>query len=224
MTKLEDERRAKSQLERYHSPAIVNRILEAREPAEMTQLEVREQEVSILFSDLVGFTSLTENMPPRDVAHMLNDYFSLMTEVIFKHEGTLDKFIGDAIMAVFGSPFPSSDHALKAVECAREMRVALSEFNQERAGRDAPLEFRIGINTGRVVAGDIGSPQRMEYTVLGNTVNMASRLESEVARPGSIVIGDSTFEKVRETIACRRLEGVTVKGISRLFNAYEVIG
>jgi len=224
LAKLEEERRIKSQLERYHSPAVVNRILETRHPRELTQLEVREQEVSVLFSDLVGFTSRTENMPPRDVALMLNDYFSLMTEIIFDHEGTLDKFIGDAIMAVFGAPFQSRDHALKAVRCALGMRKSLAEFNRTRKGRDAPIEFRIGINTGRVVAGDIGSLKRMDYTVLGNTVNLASRLESTVARPGSIVIGEATYENVRDQISCRRLEAIMVKGISKHLNAYEVIG
>jgi len=221
-SRIEEERQARNRLERYHSPAVADRILQSKGDVDDSVLDVREQEVTILFSDLVGFTSMTENMAPRDVAHMLNDYFSKMTEVIFRHEGTLDKFIGDAIMAIFGAPLPTENHALQAVQCASEMRKALAEFNENRTEGAPPLQFRVGINTGRVVAGDIGSLRRMDYTVLGNTVNLASRLESEVARPGHIVLGETTHSRVGQSIPCRRLEDVHVKGISKPVTVYEV--
>ncbi|OYW00146.1 MAG: hypothetical protein B7X11_04745, partial [Acidobacteria bacterium 37-65-4] len=176
---LESERRVRSRLERYHSPAVVDQILGKGKRGEAPSLEVREVEATVLFADLVGFTSLTEHMPPPQVANMLNDYFSVMTDVIFANGGTLDKFIGDAIMAIFGAPVLTTDHAHRAVRCALGMREALGRLNAENP--DGPqLLFRIGINTGPVVAGDIGSVRRMDYTVLGAAVNAASRLESEV--------------------------------------------
>src|SRR5207245_3202334 len=125
------------------------------------------------------------------VALLLNAYLSRMTAVIFKYEGTPDKFIGDAIMAVFGAPLDMPDHASRAVKTALEMRERLDEFNTDR--KDGPhLKIRIGINSGKVVAGEIGSINKKEYTVLGDTVNIASRLESSVATPMTIVIGENT--------------------------------
>ena len=116
-----------------------------------------------------------------------------MTEIIFKYEGTLDKFIGDAIMAVFGAPLAMEDHAVRAVKTALEMREKLNEFNDEKFGQQK-INVRFGINSGPVVAGDIGSPKRIEYTVLGNTVNIASRLEAGVAKPGQISLDANTYE------------------------------
>ena len=220
---IEEERLAKSRLERYHSPSVVNQIITTGGPSEGFALEVREVEVSVLFADLVGFTTLSENMSPRDVALMLNAYFSRMTDVIFGHEGTLDKFIGDAIMAVFGAPIPSEDHPRRAVRCALDMRAALRQFNEEHP-ESPPLNFRIGINTGPVVAGDIGSLRRMEYSVLGTTVNVASRLESEVAQPGKIVIGEATYKKIAGAFDCEPLGKVKVKGLTRPIMAFAVTG
>jgi adenylate cyclase len=218
---VEAERLAKSRLERYHSPSVVNQILTASEQSGGFSLDVREVEASLLFADLVGFTTLTENMPPRDVALMLNAYFSRMTDVIFRYEGTLDKYMGDALMAIFGAPLPSDDHARRAVRCALEMRRELDRFNDEHA--DAPkLNFRIGVNSGPVVAGDIGSLRRMEYSVLGTTVNVASRLQSEVAEPGQIVVGEATYKKLGGGFEFEPLGKVKVKGLTKPILAFTV--
>ena len=220
---IEAARIARSRLERYHSPSVVERIVSGGGAGEDFRLDAREMEATILFADLVKFTSLSENMAPRDVATLLNEYFSTMTDVIFNHEGTLDKFIGDCIMAIFGAPIPAPDHARRAVRAALEMRVALEEFNAQHPGGPA-LGFRIGINTGSVVAGDIGSPRRMEYSVLGTTVNAASRLQSEVAEPGQIIIGELTRRQLADGFECVKIGDVKVKGLRTPLPCYEVIG
>lgn len=218
---LEAERIAKSRLERYHSPSVVDRIVGSGTREDFT-LEVRELDATVLFADLVGFTSMSEAMSPRDVATLLNAYFATMTDVIFAHEGTLDKFIGDCIMAIFGAPLASGDHAVRAVRAALEMRAALSDFNASRPSA-APLNFRIGVNTGSVVAGDIGSPRRMEYSVLGTTVNAASRLQSQVAEPGQIIVGEQTRRHLGGDFECRKIGDVKVKGLRAPLPCYEVI-
>lgn len=220
---VEAERIAKSRLERYHSPSVVDRIVRGGATDEAFRLDVRELEATVLFADLVGFTTMSESMAPRDVATLLNAYFSTMTDVVFAHEGTLDKFIGDCIMAIFGAPISSEDHALRAVRAALEMRVALQDFNASRPG-GTPLNFRIGINTGSVVAGDIGSLRRMEYSVLGTTVNAAARLQTEVAEPGQIVIGEGTRQHLGGAFECRKIGDVKVKGLRAPLPCYEVIG
>ncbi|MGC8724418.1 MAG: adenylate/guanylate cyclase domain-containing protein [Acidobacteriota bacterium] len=144
-------------------------------------------------------------------------------EVIFANGGTLDKFIGDAIMAIFGAPVLTTDHAHRAVRCALGMREALGRLNAENPD-GPPLLFRIGINTGPVVAGDIGSVRRMDYTVLGAAVNAASRLESEVAKPGQIVVGEATYRQLKYAFAFHKAGKVPVKGLSRPLAVYEVKG
>ncbi len=220
---IEAERIAKSRLERYHSPSVVDRIVTGGAGGEDFRLDVREVEATVLFADLVGFTSMSETMAPRDVATLLNAYFSTMTDVVFNHEGTLDKFIGDCIMAIFGAPIPAPDHALRAVRAALDMRATLAAFNAQHPGRP-PLNFRIGVNTGFVVAGDIGSLRRMEYSVLGTTVNAASRLQSEVAEPGQIIIGEETRRQLGDAFECRKIGDVKVKGLRTPLPCYEVIG
>jgi adenylate cyclase len=156
------------------------------------------------------------------VALLLNDYLSRMTDVIFKYEGTLDKYIGDAIMAVFGAPLDMPDHAQRAIRTAVEMQERLAEWNAER--REGPaFRIRIGINSGRAVAGEIGSVNKKEYTVLGDTVNTASRLESAVAKPGSVVIGEQTLKLVEGLFECRPLGAFSLKGKAKDVLAYEVV-
>ena len=145
-----------------------------------------------------------------------------MTDVIFKYEGTLDKYIGDAIMAVFGAPLDMPDHCARAIRSALEMRERLEEFNSER--KEGPkIRIRIGINSGKVVAGEIGSINKKEYTVLGDTVNTASRLESSVCEPGMIVIGENTHEAVKDLFECRCLGETTLKGKEKRVMAFEVL-
>jgi adenylate cyclase len=161
-------------------------------------------------------------MAPRDVARLLNDYFSRMVEVIFQHEGTVDKFIGDGIMAVFGAPYEQPDHALRAVRAAMDMRRDLALLNAER--RPAPpIEIRVGINSGRVVTGPIGSSTRKEITVLGDTVNVASRITS-IARAGVVVVGQRTAELVRDVFILTDLGTVTLRGKDDTLTVHQVIG
>jgi adenylate cyclase len=166
---------------------------------------------------------MAEKMSPSAVSLLLNDYLSRMTEIVFKYEGTLDKYIGDAIMAVFGAPLDMPDHACRAIRAALEMRERLEEFNAER--REGPvLRIRIGINSGKAVAGEIGSINKKEYTVLGDTVNIASRLESSVAKPMMIVIGENTFATASKEFVCRPLGPATLKGKEKEVAVYEVMG
>lgn len=217
--KIQEEIKRRSQLERYHSPAVISRMMNFS--SSDSAINAQEMEVTVLFSDLVGFTSMSEKMEPHHVSLLLNDYFSEMTDIIFKYDGTLDKFIGDAIMAVFGAPLAMEDHAVRAVRTAIEMRDKLEEMNAEKEGN--PLRIRIGVNSGQVVAGDIGSPKRIEYTVLGNTVNIAQRLEAGVAKPGQIVIGEETYKKIEDHFEVQRMGEFSLKGLEKSITVYEVL-
>ena len=175
------------------------------------------RETSILFADIVGFTARCESLPPEEVASFLNQFFSLAADVIFKHGGTLDKFIGDAVMAFFGAPLPQDDHATRAVQSAYELLTALELWNAEReAAGDDRIDVRIAVNSGPVVVGDIGSASRVDYTVLGNTVNVTARLEEHVAEPGTVVLGETTQAAVAEQFPTEPLGSVQLKGLSEI--------
>jgi adenylate cyclase len=216
------EEKKRERLGRFLSPQVTSRIL-ATDESQGAALGVPEvKEVSILFADIVGFTTLSETMSPASVALLLNDYLSRMTEVIFNEEGTLDKYIGDAIMAVFGAPLDMEDHAVRAIRSALEMQKRLVDFNNDR--KEGPqLQIRIGINTGKAVAGEIGSVNKKEYTVLGDTVNIASRLESSVAKPGMVVIGENTYQVVKDLFDCRPMGKATLKGKAIEVSVFEVL-
>src|SRR5262249_13102829 len=148
-----------------------------------------QREVTILFADIRGFTSMSEARPAQDIVTLLNEYFEVMVEVLFRFEGTLDKFVGDEIMALFGAPLALSDAPLAAVACAVEMHRALGEFNRPRlAERQEAIRVGIGINTGPVVTGAIGSSRAIQYTAIGDPVNTASRL-CNIAQPGQVLVG-----------------------------------
>src|SRR5262249_45179953 len=210
-------------LGRFLSPQVTSRILATSDSLGGEIAAPEEKQVSILFADIVGFTSMSETMTPSQVALLLNDYLSRMTEIIFRYEGTLDKYIGDAIMAVFGAPLEMADHASRAIKVALEMQERLAEFNSDR--KDGPqLRIRIGINSGRAVAGEIGSVNKKEYTVLGDTVNTASRLESSVAKPGMVVVGENTRALVAGQFEMRSLGSFMLKGKQNEVNVFEVTG
>jgi adenylate cyclase len=220
--KIVAEEKKRERLGRFLSPQVTARILATSESQGMALGVPEVKDVSVLFADIVGFTTMSENMSPATVGLLLNDYLSRMTDVIFKYEGTLDKYIGDGVMAVFGAPLDMDDHAVRAIKTALEMRERLEEFNAER--KDGPtLKIRIGINSGKAVAGEIGSVNKKEYTVLGDTVNTASRLESSVAKPMMIVIGENTREAVREHFELRSLGKAMLKGKERGVEVYEVV-
>jgi adenylate cyclase len=218
--RLLDESKRRERLTRYHSPGVINRIMQEGDAdgAFMAQ----ERDVSVMFCDIVGFTTMSQHAPPQAIADMLNDFFGRMGEVIFEHDGTLDKFIGDAILAVFGAPFEQPDHATKAVAAALAMQRELVKANAEHPER--PLRMRIAINSGRALTGDIGSPKRREFTVLGDVVNTASRLESTVAKPDQIVISKNTLDKIGNAFQIQPLGGVKLRGRDTELEVFEVVG
>jgi adenylate cyclase len=222
LNRLNQEKKIRSRLERYHSPSVVSRIMESQESTTMELMTYRETEASVLFMDIVGFTSRVENMSPVEIGIFLNSFFTEMTDIIFQHNGTLDKYIGDEIMAVFGVPFGIDNHAESAIVTALYMMKKLKERNKQVKPKDQ-VEIRIGINSGKMVSGDFGSPRRLDYTVLGNTVNIASRLESSVARPNEIIVSEDTYKSTRGLFEFEELGAKKLQGISVPVNPYKVI-
>jgi adenylate cyclase len=221
--KIVAEEKKRERLGRFLSPQVTQRILATSESQDVALGVPEEKQVSVLFSDIVGFTTMSEKMSPAAVSLLLNDYFSRMTDIIFKYEGTLDKYIGDAIMAVFGAPLEMADHSVRAIRAALEMRDQLESFNAER--KEGPtIRIRIGINSGKAVAGELGGINKKEYTVLGDTVNTASRLESSVAKPMTVVVGENTYNAAKQHFEFRSLGPATLKGKERTVEVYEVLG
>ena len=218
--RIQAERAARDRLERYHSPAVIEAVLGG---AEHEEPSVTLRETSIMFADIVGFTARCESLPPEEVAAFLNQFFSLAADAIFEFGGTLDKFIGDAVMAFFGAPLPQEDHAERAVRAALALTRSLEAWNRDRveAGLDT-IDVRVAIHSGPVVVGDIGSASRVDYTVLGNTVNIAARLEEFVATPGSIVVGETTYDAVKHLFAVEPLGDVQLKGLSKKIGAFRI--
>ena len=200
-----------AQMERYFSPNVVSRISE-----EGRSLGGRRQNVAVMFIDLRNFTSMSENLAPEEVVQLLSDYHSRMVDVIFKNCGTLDKFLGDGILATFGTPEPGAEDALNAARAALEMNAALMRMNTERKERGAPaLSHGIGIHFGPVIAGNIGTEQRMEYTVIGDTVNVASRIEGQCRELGhSILFSGAVRDEIGQRLQTRAAGSVRVKGKS----------
>jgi adenylate cyclase len=207
-SQLLEETRRRERLQRYHSPAVVTRILQAADGDAGTQAQ--ERDVTVMFCDIVGFTSLCEQLPPSGAATLLNGFLTRMTDVVFEYEGTLDKFLGDALLAVFGAPFDQADHAMKAVRAAIAMRRGLAELNAQTEG--PKLQMRIAISSGLALTGDIGSPRRREFTVLGDVVNTAARIEDELAGPGEIVISGTTYAAIKDRVVVRPLGSRTLRG------------
>ncbi len=213
------EKRVKSTMSRYLSGHIVDQLLEAGD----TVLGGTTQQVAILFSDIRQFTSISERLGPRGTVSLLNAYFSLMADIVFNHRGVLDKYIGDAIMAIFGTPFPSDQDADNAVNVANEMIVALRNFNAtQRASGEPTLDIGIGIAFGDVVVGNIGSPRRMDYTVIGDAVNLASRLESVNKHYDTkILMSEDVVAKLSARRSLREVDLVRVKGKDRAVGVFE---
>jgi adenylate cyclase len=216
---LSEETRQRERLQRYHSPAVTNQILHG--PAEHGGLVAHTRDVSVMFCDIAGFTTLTQHMRPEAVGELLNAFFERMTDVIFDHDGTLDKFIGDAILAVFGAPLEQPDHADRAVAAAMAMQRELVQFNAEQPHR--AIRIRVAINSGEALTGDIGSPRRREFTVLGDVVNTASRIESSVAQPGQVVISKSTKDRLSHGFNFRQLGSMTLRGRDSAVEVFEVL-
>jgi adenylate cyclase len=213
------EKAIRARLSRYSSPNVVEQIVAGVD--RQGEMAASEQEVTVLFGDLSNFTPLAESMAPAAVAQLLNGTFERLTHAVFLYDGTLDKYLGDGLMAIFGAPLAQPDHAERAVLAALLMQRRLQEFCQSNP--DLPcLHMRIGINTGRAVAGDIGSATRKDYTVVGDAINLASRLQSSVAEPGQVVIGQTTYELIKDRFLCTALAEVRVKGKQQMVQAYRV--
>jgi adenylate cyclase len=216
-------RRLKFAFGTYVSPDVVEQI--ARDSSSL-QLGGEKKELTVLFSDIRGFTSYSEKLDPQEIVAMLNDYLSRMSEAILAHKGTIDKFIGDAIMAIFGAPIYQKDHAKRACQVALEMNRVLEEFNNARADRgDEKIQIGIGINTGEMTVGNIGSQKRFDYTVIGDAVNLGSRLESLTKFFGvSVLVSETTKEAAGEnSFLFRQLPSVVVKGKEKPVLIYELI-
>ena len=218
---ISNEKRMKSTMSRYMDPALADKLLAAGEQALGGQMI----EATLLFSDVRGFTTLSEELGAQGIVSLLNEYFTLMVDCITDQGGMLDKFIGDAIMAKFGIPFPHDDDGDRAVRCAIAMMRELNGFNQRRqADGKRPLDIGIGINTDTVVSGNIGSPKRMEYAVIGDGVNLASRLESACKEyRAHILVSENTVRKLKGTYRVRELDLIKVKGKNKPVGVFELM-
>jgi adenylate cyclase len=219
---IREEEHMRERLERFHSPQVIDLIIRGGHEAKDDLMEAKELNVTIMFTDMVKFTTLSETMHPREINQLLNQYFSLMTDIIFDHNGTLDKYLGDGLMAVFGAPMEKKDDAKRAVQAALDIR---KDFQEMMSQSESGLKFdmRIGLNTGRVVAGNIGSPRRLDYTVIGDPVNTASRLES-IAKPNQILIGEETYKQIKgKKFRLNKIGPTKLKGKKEEILVYEVL-
>jgi adenylate cyclase len=216
------EQREKRRLSRFFSPDVLRAVVRA---SDELSLDSSRRLVTVLFSDLRGFTAISEKLQPEQVAEMLREYLTEMTEIVFKHGGTVDKYIGDCVMALYNVPFADPEHAIKAVRTglAFQERVRAAAARWE-AKFGVSIKNGVGINTGEAIVGALGSKQRLEYTAIGDTVNLASRLESITTDYGaSIIISEFTFEHVKGKVVTKELGAVTVKGKSVPVRIYAVL-
>ena len=219
---ISNEKRVRSTMARYMSKEVADQLLAAGEE----ELGGKDQKVSILFSDVRGFTTISEALGARETVSMLNEYFTEMVDVIFDHGGILDKYIGDAIMALFGAPFASPEDADNALLVANEMMIELAALNAKRTKEGKrPLDIGVGISTGDVVVGNIGSTKRMEYTVIGDSVNLASRLEGATKYyAAKILLSEFTVADLRRPALLREIDLLKVKGKDKPVAVYESLG
>jgi adenylate cyclase len=220
-SKIEWEARTRAQFQRFFSPGMVQQMIEGKLKLDGVG---ESREVTVMFADIRGFTAMTEHADAHDIVKLLNNYFEAMVEVLFRYDGTLDKYVGDEIMALFGVPVAYPEASVAAVECAVEMMHALETFNQVRQSQNlAPIQIGIGMNTGMCVYGALGSSKTLQYTVIGDTVNTASRLCS-VAKGGEIIISEATYRQVQHHIEAQELPRVKVKGKEDALAIYRVKG
>ncbi len=215
------EKRLRNTMSRYMSKAVVDQLLESGEAV----LGGTAREVSVLFSDIRGFTSISERLGAKETVALLNEYFTDMVDVVFEHQGVLDKYIGDMIMAVFGSVQQTTDDVDNAVLVGNKMMVALRKLNARRHAKGGePIRIGIGISTGQVVAGNIGSLKRLEYTVIGDRVNLAERLESANKYYGtSILVCNHTYARLRDKTLVREIDLIRMRGMAMQVAIHEVL-
>lgn len=218
-----EKKRAQGLLQRYVSPQIAEYVIAHPEKCFLGGEKVV---ATVLFSDIRGFTAMSEKLPPEQVVARLNEYLQAMTDMVFKHDGAVDKYVGDAIMALFGIPVPYPDHPRRAVACALDMQSALMELQAKWKAEGLPIiDIGIGINTGEMVVGNIGSKDRLDFTVIGDAVNTASRVESlNKDLHTRILITDATYEHIKEEVKVRGPIQAYVKGKEEPIIVYEVLG
>lgn len=217
-----DKKRIRDLFGRYVEPKVVNKILDGGKDS--VKLGGERRNISVLFVDIRGFTPLSEKCEPEEIVEILNRYLDLTSRSIFNNQGTVDKFIGDATMAIFNAPLDLEDHAFKAVQAAWEMKQGADELQKElleKYGRS--VQFGIGVNTGDAVVGNIGSKMRMDYTAIGDTVNTSARLESN-AKPGQILMSQATYELVKDRVIVSNLGEIKVKGKEQGINIFQLEG
>ncbi|NYZ78029.1 adenylate/guanylate cyclase domain-containing protein [Candidatus Micrarchaeota archaeon] len=212
--------KVKGFFQKYVSERIINELMEHPD----VKLGGEKQMVTVLFTDIRGFTSLSERVPPEELVKLLNEkYFDVVTNVLLKYDATVDKYIGDAVMAFFNAPIPQSDHALRAVKASVEIQKKLTEINAElaRQGKEQ-VNVGIGINSGEAVVGNVGSHQFVDYTVIGDVPNTASRLNG-VAKAGEIVVSEATYSLVKNHVEfMKEVEEVLLKGKAKPVKVYKV--
>ena len=207
-------------LKRYLSPQVADSIIAGQSDV---KLATTRKNLTVCFADIRGFTGIAERMEPEELIDLLNEYFAAQTEIVFKYGGTLDKYCGDGMMVFFGDPVPYADHAERAVQMALEMKRKLPELQKRWFMRqEERLNIGIGISTGYVTVGNIGSPARLDYTVIGNNVNLASRL-ADSAAPGQILVTERTMVQIQDVVKAREHGERTVDGSARPVRIYEVL-
>lgn len=217
---LREKEMIKQAFSRYVAREVVDEILKHPEEISLTG---ERRDVTVLFCDIRGFTPTAETLGPEEVVELLNQFYELMIEATFKHDGTLDKFLGDGVMAVFGAPLGRCDHARMAARTALAMQAGIGELSTRRvAAGKGPLAIGIGLNAGEVVAGTVGTDARMEYTVVGDSVNLAARLESS-AVAGQILVSAETYARLDGAVG-RRLGRFAVKGKDKEIEVWELLG
>ncbi len=217
-----EKKKVRGAFQQYLAPGLINQLLDN---PELLKLGGEEKELSIMFSDIRGFTAISEGLTPAELVGLLNEYLSEMTDIIFRNWGTLDKYIGDAIMAFWGAPYPQDDHAERACRTALDMIEALKRLQVilVAAGRP-PIEIGVGINTGPVLIGNMGSKNRFNYSILGDNVNLASRLEGlNKTFHTHLILSEFTYEKVQDKFVARELDFIRVKGKKKPVRIYELL-
>ncbi|VVB74073.1 Adenylate and Guanylate cyclase catalytic domain protein [uncultured archaeon] len=202
---------------KYVSHNVVEQLLSEEKP----HVGGERREVTILYTDVRGFTAMSEKLPAEEVVNLLNEHFNVLTSVAFKHKGTVDKFIGDAVMVIFGAPIKQKDHAMRAVECGIEMQKAVAELNRRLEKKGKHIHIGVSINSGEAIIGNIGSDQFLDYTAIGDTVNTASRMQSAAAA-GEVVISPSTLQQVKGGVKVIKKETIRVKGKEKPIAVFKI--
>jgi len=219
--KVEEQEKILKLFMKYVPGPVVEKALAATEDS---ILDGEQRNITVLFCDIRGFTPMSEEMTPKEVVSFLNDYYSIMTDVIRRHNGTVAQFVGDEIFAAFGAPIATENNEQNATFCALEMMEKLSELNsnyQQKLNRE--IKMGIGINAGEVVAGNLGSEERIDYSMTGDTVNTGKRIETITKEmPNTVLISQTVYEKVKDLFSFKEFDPILVKGKKEKVQVYQV--